>query len=61
MIARRATDATTVKESAEEWNKLFGSKFPTSEASTSKNESNSVSFSKREIQTTPNVMGGRFG
>ncbi|MNV04063.1 hypothetical protein D3C71_943480 [compost metagenome] len=61
VIARRATDATTVKESAEEWNKLFGSKFPTSEASTSKNESNSVSFSKREIQTTPNVMGGRFG
>ncbi|KZS44911.1 hypothetical protein AWU65_02700 [Paenibacillus glucanolyticus] len=60
VIARRATDATTVKESAEEWNKLFGSKFPTSEA-TSKSENSSVGFSKRENPTTQNVMGGRFG
>ncbi|WP_410768724.1 SMODS domain-containing nucleotidyltransferase [Fontibacillus sp. BL9] len=61
IISRKATDATTVKESAEEWNKLFGSKFPTSEATTDTDNRASVGFSKRENPTTPNIVGGRFG
>ncbi|WP_068505173.1 SMODS domain-containing nucleotidyltransferase [Paenibacillus kribbensis] len=61
VIARKATDATTVKESAEEWNKLFGSKFPTSEATTDMDNRVSVGFSKRDNPTTPNIVGGRFG
>lgn len=60
-IARKAADATTVKESAEEWNKLFGSKFPISEATTDTDNRASVGFSKRENPTIPNIAGGRFG
>ncbi|ETT61198.1 MULTISPECIES: hypothetical protein [Paenibacillus] len=60
-IARKASDATTVKESAEEWNKLFGSKFPTSEATTANNQSSSLVFSKRESPISSDIVGGRFG
>ncbi|MDN4617659.1 nucleotidyltransferase [Paenibacillus sp. PsM32] len=59
--ARKATNATTVKESAEEWNKLFGSKFPTSEATTNSNEKGNSTFSKRENPNNSNIVGGRFG
>lgn len=58
--ARKATDAINVKESAECWNKLFGSKFPTSEA-TSSSERNDATFSKRENPTNSDIVGGRFG
>lgn len=60
-IARKASDATTVKESAAEWNKLFGSKFPTSEATSTNNQSSSVVFSKRENPISTDIVGGRFG
>jgi hypothetical protein len=62
IIARRATDATTVKESAEAWNELFGSKFPVSEASSNISVSeNSSGFSKRTETTPDNLKGARFG
>jgi len=62
IIARRATDATTVKESAEAWNELFGSKFPLSEASSNNSViENSSGFSKRTETTPDTLKGARFG
>ncbi|MFF2911149.1 nucleotidyltransferase [Paenibacillus sp. NPDC057934] len=56
-IARQALDAVTVKESANKWIELFGSKFPSPPADTSTNSS-SNGFSSRTEKTTPG--GGRF-
>lgn len=62
IIARRATDVTTVKESAEAWNELFGSKFPLSEAISNNSVSeNSGGFSKRMENTPDTLKGARFG
>lgn len=61
IIARKATDATTVKESAEGWNELFGLKFPLSEANSNNSvNENSSGFSKR-ADTIPDLKGARFG
>lgn len=61
VIARKALDAETVEESAEEWRKLFGNKFP----EPPKNSSNSSysggshgGFTTRTEKTNPG--GGRF-
>jgi hypothetical protein len=61
IIARKALDAETVEESAEEWRKLFGNKFP-EPPKRSTNSSNSTGsqggFTTRTDKTIPG--GGRF-
>ncbi|QZN75506.1 SMODS domain-containing nucleotidyltransferase [Paenibacillus sp. DR312] len=61
VIARKATDATTVKESAEAWNELFGSKFKLPETSNSISKESSGSFSARVDPIPDEIKGGRFG
>ncbi|WDQ32154.1 nucleotidyltransferase [Paenibacillus marchantiae] len=61
VIARKATDATTVKESAEAWNELFGSKFKLPETSNSISKESSGSFSARVDHIPDEIKGGRFG
>ncbi|MNW44809.1 hypothetical protein D3C74_220550 [compost metagenome] len=59
IIAREALDATTVKESANKWRELFGTKFPPPPADTNSTDSSSVGgFSSRTEKSTPG--GGRF-
>jgi hypothetical protein len=62
VIARRAYDLEDVNESASEWRKLFGSKFPEpSNTSMSGNGSNNAvigGFSERKEKTE--IQGGRF-
>ncbi|MDR9748534.1 SMODS domain-containing nucleotidyltransferase [Paenibacillus taichungensis] len=60
-IARKATDATTVKESAEAWNELFGSKFPVSEATNNIVKSSEAGFSERTNPKPDQITGARFG
>jgi hypothetical protein len=60
-IARRALDATTVRESADEWRKLFGVKFPEAPDENGDNGSdNSKSYSYTPRQAPTIIGGGRY-
>ena len=60
-IARRALDATTVRESADEWRKLFGDKFPEAPDENGDNGSdNSKSYSYTPRQAATIIGGGRY-
>jgi Second Messenger Oligonucleotide or Dinucleotide Synthetase domain len=60
-IARRALDATTVRESADEWRKLFGDKFPEAPDENGDNGSdNSKSYSYTPRQAPTIIGGGRY-
>lgn len=61
--ARRALDATTVRESANEWRKLFGDKFPPppdedDDSNSGSNSTKTSGFTPRQEQTI--VGGGRY-
>lgn len=59
LTARKAYDATTVKESADAWRLLFGSEFPPAPAEKqSSSASSNGGYSERSAVTT--VAGGRF-
>lgn len=60
-IARRALDATTVRESADEWRKLFGDKFPEAPPENGNDQSSSsksYGYTPREQGTI--IGGGRY-
>lgn len=60
-IARRALDATTVSESADEWQKLFGDRFPEAPPENGNDQSNSsksYGYTPREQRTI--IGGGRY-
>lgn len=59
-LARTALDATTIKDSAEKWRKLFGSAFPEYRGNGNNGESKNAvgGFTPRKDVTT--VGGGRF-
>jgi hypothetical protein len=57
-IARQALDATNVKDSANKWRELFGSKFPPPPSETENNNNSSNGFSSRTEESNPG--GGRF-
>jgi Second Messenger Oligonucleotide or Dinucleotide Synthetase domain len=60
-IARRALDAMTVRESADEWRKLFGDKFPEAPDENGDNGSdNSKSYSYTPRQAPTIIGGGRY-
>jgi hypothetical protein len=60
VIARKAYDSEDVEESASEWRKLFGSKFPVPEPKSKESASIAVGgFSPRNNVTE--ISGGRFG
>ncbi len=59
-IARRALDATTVRESANEWRKLFGDNFPPppDDDGDSDGGSNSTETSGFTPRQEPTIVGG---
>ncbi len=60
-IARRALDATTVRESADEWRKLFGDKFPEAPDENGDNgNTNSKNYSYTPRQAPTIIGGGRY-
>lgn len=59
VTARKAYDATTIKESANAWRLLFGSEFPPAPAEKQSSSASSTGgYSERSAVTT--VAGGRF-
>jgi hypothetical protein len=59
-IARRALDATTVKNSADEWRRLFGDKFPEAPEENGDNGNISKSYSYTPRQAPTIIGGGRY-
>lgn len=60
-IARRALDATTVRESADEWRRLFGDKFPKApEENGGGGDNNSKSHGYTPRREPSTVGGGRY-
>jgi hypothetical protein len=59
-IARRAFDATTVRESADEWGRLFGDKFPEApdDEDNRSNSSKGYGYTPRHEPTI--IGGGRY-
>ncbi len=58
VIARRALDATTVKESANEWRKLFGDKFPAPPEDDDEGNSKNAKTGGYTPREHPTVIGG---
>ncbi len=59
-IARRALDATTVRNSADEWRRLFGDKFPEAPAENGDNGNVSKSYGYTPRQAATIIGGGRY-
>lgn len=57
-IARRALDAATVRESAEEWRKLFGDKFPEAPAESGNGGNDATKSHGYTPRREPTVVGG---
>lgn len=58
VIARRALDATTVNESANEWRKLFGDKFPPPPDDEDEGNSKNTKSGGYTAREQPTVLGG---
>lgn len=58
VIARRALDAQTVKESADEWRKLFGNKFPEAPADSGNGGSGDTKSHGYTPRSEPTLVGG---